>query len=396
MKSTRQLVQRVLHNPKTEQRSFDQNAFAQRYPEFSPLDGKRHVYFVAPLLHPSGYYRMLLPAQELNKTTTHAAIVGQVHKWNFTRAYDDYDLGLNGTLVRWAHDVVLPAMTTDATYMVQLIRQANPKARIVMDIDFHYHALPEFHPAYARVSDQAKELVIDNLRMADLITSPSHPLLDDYHQLLTARYKIEPNLAFLPNLLSECSYQDIPAPRVSENEIVRIGILADATQHQDIVSILPALIHLQEKFGNEVEVILFGWNGKHLGENVLQGIDLSYHKSVGILGFHKVLNAFGLDLALLPIEDHPFNTRKSFIKFLEFAALGIPVIASDVPPYREVIFDGHNGLLASDLSQWKQKLDWMVGDSESRKTMGVLSREFAWRELSYNQDAVELLQSTYS
>lgn len=42
-----------------------------------------------------------------------------------------------------------------------------------------------------------------------------------------------------------------------------------------------------------------------------------------------------LDLAIIPLEDTRFNSYKSCIKWYEFSALGVPVIASDVAPYSD-------------------------------------------------------------
>ena len=41
-----------------------------------------------------------------------------------------------------------------------------------------------------------------------------------------------------------------------------------------------------------------------------------------------------LDLALAPLEYNKFNEAKSNLRVLEYGALGWPVIASDIAPYR--------------------------------------------------------------
>ena len=40
------------------------------------------------------------------------------------------------------------------------------------------------------------------------------------------------------------------------------------------------------------------------------------------------------DFAVAPLVDTPFNRCKSDLKILEYSALGLPVIASDLPQYR--------------------------------------------------------------
>ena len=46
------------------------------------------------------------------------------------------------------------------------------------------------------------------------------------------------------------------------------------------------------------------------------------------------LASMELDVAVAPLEDHPFNRAKSNLRLLEFGALGVPVVASDIHPYR--------------------------------------------------------------
>ncbi len=46
------------------------------------------------------------------------------------------------------------------------------------------------------------------------------------------------------------------------------------------------------------------------------------------------LASLDLDLALAPLEQHPFNECKSHLKLLEYGVLGYPVIATDIRPYQ--------------------------------------------------------------
>jgi len=46
------------------------------------------------------------------------------------------------------------------------------------------------------------------------------------------------------------------------------------------------------------------------------------------------LAALNLDIAVAPLEEIPFNRGKSNLRLLEYGALGIPVICTDIDPYR--------------------------------------------------------------
>lgn len=60
----------------------------------------------------------------------------------------------------------------------------------------------------------------------------------------------------------------------------------------------------------------------------------------------------GLDIGLVPLRDAPFNRAKSWIKGIEYAAAGIPFVASDLPEYRR-LRDVHGiGRVARKASHW--------------------------------------------
>jgi hypothetical protein len=62
-------------------------------------------------------------------------------------------------------------------------------------------------------------------------------------------------------------------------------------------------------------------------------------------------------VALVPLGDTSFDACKSAIKFFDFALLGVPVLASDRPPYSDVVRHGDAGLLLpDDAAAWEQAL----------------------------------------
>lgn len=90
------------------------------------------------------------------------------------------------------------------------------------------------------------------------------------------------------------------------------------------------------------------------------------------------------DIGLAPLVPSVFNRSKSHIKALEYAALGIPVIASDVAPYRDFVIDGVTGFLVSADHQWEARLRDLVNDEAMREAMGAKAREHA-RQFSINE-----------
>lgn len=87
--------------------------------------------------------------------------------------------------------------------------------------------------------------------------------------------------------------------------------------------------------------------------------------------------AIDFDIGLIPIAPHPFNESKSHIKALEYAALGIPVVASDCAAYRDFVIDGLTGFLVSTQAEWREAIMMLLGNERLREEMGLAARRHA-------------------
>lgn len=83
------------------------------------------------------------------------------------------------------------------------------------------------------------------------------------------------------------------------------------------------------------------------------------------------------DIGIAPVRDTAFGRSKSYLKALEFNARGIPVVASDVQPYREYIQHGVNGFLAKNEKEWSTYLRLLAGDPGLRESMGRNGKQIA-------------------
>lgn len=86
------------------------------------------------------------------------------------------------------------------------------------------------------------------------------------------------------------------------------------------------------------------------------------------------MRSIDFDISLAPLRDTAFNHRKSPVKAMEAAALGIPTIASNVSPYREFVRDGETGVLFDTPRQFEALLDELVRDERWRQHLGANAR----------------------
>jgi glycosyltransferase involved in cell wall biosynthesis len=80
----------------------------------------------------------------------------------------------------------------------------------------------------------------------------------------------------------------------------------------------------------------------------------------------------GWHLGLAPL----LGTRAGgSVRVLEYAALGMPVLASDVAPYRRSVADGAAGELVTNTpAAWLAALDWMIRDEAHRHALAAQAR----------------------
>jgi glycosyltransferase involved in cell wall biosynthesis len=97
-----------------------------------------------------------------------------------------------------------------------------------------------------------------------------------------------------------------------------------------------------------------------------------WHDDVG--DYYKAVD---FDIAIAPLADVPFNRAKSHLKALDAAARGIPIVATDMEPYREFVRDGETGYLVRTAAQWKARLTELINDEAARAEMGAAAKKVA-------------------
>ena len=76
------------------------------------------------------------------------------------------------------------------------------------------------------------------------------------------------------------------------------------------------------------------------------------------------------DIALAPLPDDRFTRGKCGFKILQYAAAGLPVVASPVGVNAEYVQDGVTGFHATDVSDWVERIGQLLDDRALREQMG--------------------------
>jgi hypothetical protein len=92
------------------------------------------------------------------------------------------------------------------------------------------------------------------------------------------------------------------------------------------------MIQIIKDTAKDFKWVLFGYCPPEL-EEMAKDQTIEFHPTVPILNYPLKLQSLELDLVVVPLLDNEFNRCKTNIKFLECCALGIPVLAQDMPVY---------------------------------------------------------------
>lgn len=176
----------------------------------------------------------------------------------------------------------------------------------------------------------------------------------------------------VPNRLDEELWR-IGKPRLTGNDIyqraegdpIRIGYIGTPSHVADLEMIADAIKKIEDEFKHNIEIEVIGG---------FQNISPLFGKRVALPkknDYPSFVNWLSKrvhwDIGIIPLVDDNFNCSKSYLKYLEYTALGLPSIVSDVPSYRDVCRDRHNCLIVKNTTEdWYNGIKILIQNSTMR------------------------------
>ena len=81
-----------------------------------------------------------------------------------------------------------------------------------------------------------------------------------------------------------------------------------------------------------------------------------------------------MDIGLMPLQDSKWEKGKCAYKLIQYAACGIPGVASDVGMNSEVCVNGETGFLVETDKEWLEKIVFLKNNAKNRTDMGNQAR----------------------
>ena len=244
--------------------------------------------------------------------------------------------------------------------------------RIICETDDNSLHIPKWHrsmqPQFRQATLAVTKQMHDGFRCADALTVSTPQLAEDYAE-------IHDNIFVLRNYLDWEMWETVEQQSEVERQRVRVGWMGAYDFRVGDLDQLRGVIGPWVERHPEVEFVVAGNNAELTHDRL--GIPTDQRVSIDGVSFASgrlaEITAL-MDIGLVPLEPGRFNEGKSHLKGMEYAACGIPCIATPTESYRYWIEEGVNGLFARKPHEWRESLETLVGDDALRRQQGRNAR----------------------
>lgn len=368
---------------------------AQRFEERYDLeqDDKVHLLYVSPTMNATGYYRMIAPALEINKTDSHKAIITSIESNDFAKKLSDFVGELDERLITWADYIVFPSIFSDVTYLIQAIKTLNSQVQLIMDIHQNYFAVPDSIPLSRKLTQEKLKYLETNIGLMDLVTVASQPFQKFLQKFIANRLpKSNALVQYLPTLISRFGYEEMPPLKRNSKKPLRIGLIKPIAE--DLLSLKEVFVQIQAtSLRDEIQLVCLGkpYSSKEV-DLLLKETNCELHNSVSFFNYFEKLNDLKLDFVLLPAKEGLYNRHQNIQTFLELSVFGIPVIASIHHPATRYIVDGETGFVAAEVPEWIQIIRSLKNaglDCKARLSSAIIKS--LWKEFSFSKSSLDAI-----
>lgn len=315
---------------------------------------------VAPAdIHGCGWYRLLFASRYLKAQGHDIQIILPTQRHH----------GLNGTM---ENGKLIDVQIPDGIDVMVLQRvtfgpvaEAIPLIRakgvaVVIDIDDDLDAINPSNPAWASLHPQSNTrhdwaTAALACQRATLVTVSTPALLRRY--AAHGRGLVLPNC--VPELFLRVDRQDSPV----------IGWGGSVHSHPDDLQVVGTAVQRLMDEGHMFQVV-------GPGEGVQDALRLPREPlATGNIEIGDwAVNIARLGIGIAPLALTRFNNSKSWLKALEYAAVGVPPVVSPLPEYERLHREHDIGVLAAKPSQWYRELRRLATDDTWRAEVSERSR----------------------
>lgn len=311
------------------------------------------------------YYRCVLPSREVQKFGWNTAV-------GMPRLNKNAGIGVeheDGMLIGWDVSVLKLMMHKVVPDMFRMMQARGE--RVIIDIDDFHYGLDEENVAFNTTNphkfpDNNRAFYEVGIRVADTVIV-STAFLGEFYSRRCRDVRI------IRNSLDTDRYVAVEQP-----EKPVIGWVGATPWRSGDIELLADWL---PQFVKDYKMTVhhsghIPGDSKHFGVRAgLKRVRTTVMHPMAL--YPRLLQEF--HVGLVPLTRQPFNEAKSFLKGLEYAASGIPFIATPTEEYR-LLHEAGVGRLASTPSEWRdhavELLDVDVRKEEAARQREIVVRDF--------------------
>ncbi len=288
----------------------------------------------------SAIYRAFVPMQEL-AARGHTVHVQESDEVDRVASLTDFDVVY---IWRGCSDSMLAA--------ARALRRAG--VPLVWDNDDDLRMVPRSEPGYRQLIGLRGQrwfaAIRQMMQTADVVTTNSALLATRYRETGAAEVRVIPN--HLPR-----AFLRTPQ-RPTENVVVGWCAAFDHQRDYEGLDLQPVLQRLLDR-RRDVHLVSIGLGLGLTSERYHPFPEIRYAELPDYLR--------QLDVGIAPLLDIPLNHGRSDVKLKEYAAVGVPWLASPVAPYAE-LGEHEGGWLVED-DDWEGSLEQLIDDAGARQRL---------------------------
>lgn len=304
--------------------------------------------------------------------------LNEVHPWQTDIEDDSAKYAILGEMNDQARqaDVIVMQMvhTPKALEVFYSLKEAFPNKPILMETDDNMLSTATYNPAHDFYAPGMgfRKLAVEQLKAADAVICSTPYLAELYSEFCPHTYVCE-------NSIDLDHWAKINGRNRGG---LRIGWAGGASHTEDLKLILPAVKNIVATDKDVKFILVHGVPEEFKGLEGVEGV----FKWAKIDKYPKMLADLDFDIGMAPLVDNAFNRGKSNLRWLEYSALGIPTVASNVGHFAQTINHGVDGLLSATPEDFEANLRLLISD---RRLRGKMARDAYFRiATDFNVDNV--------
>lgn len=318
------------------------------------LPSKKPRILAHPLGNGQGDFRVVAPLTAVRKAGLATECVWRQHVVGMARFFTAAEIvRLEPTsfiVQNYIHDISLAVLDEWNT--------SSCRPFLIYALDDLINDLDKTNPFRKHIPPNARSRLKYALARCDRLVVSTDFLAETYRHFIG-------DIRVVPNRLEKNIWCPLNSLKRTSNK-PRIGWAGGST-HQGDLLLLKEII---EQTRGEADWIFFG-----MCPDEIRPLLAEYHDLVSFDEYPAYLAKLNLDIAVAPLTISPFNQGKSNLRLLEYGALGIPVVCTDIDPYR----NSPACRVENSANAWVAALRERIYDAEGREKEGIAMRDWVHR-----------------